>query len=139
MVTIYRLPYRQGILEDYAAQRGFLHIYQKINGKTEPEKIKVSDIGRWADEGDQYCIQTFQEVGRILAESLEEILIERNIQCLLLGGQISRSFHHMEEPLKQGLKGIKCLHKVSVVKSIDNAALLGVLRDFHHKGHDISI
>jgi glucokinase len=69
-------------------------------------------------------------VGRILAESLEKILIERNIQCLLLGGQISRSFHHMEEPLKQGLKGIKCLHKVSVVKSIDNAALLGTLQNF---------
>jgi glucokinase len=128
MVTIYRLPYRQGILEDYAAQCGFLHIYREISGNTKPGRIKVSDIGKWADEGDQYCIQTFQEVGRILAESLENILIERNIQCLLLGGQISRSFHHMEEPLKQGLKEVKCLHKVSVVKSIDNAALLGVLR-----------
>lgn len=130
LVTIYRLPYRQGILEDYAAQRGFLHRYQEITGKAESRKTKVSDIGKWADEGDQQCIQTFMEAGRILAESLKQILIERNIQCLLLGGQISRSFRHMEESLKLGLKEVKCLRKISVVESIDNAALLGVLQNF---------
>lgn len=92
------------------------------------KEIKVSDLGKWADEGNPHAIQTFQEVGRILAESLEKILVEQNIQCLLLGGQISRSFHHMEEPLKQGLQKVKCLNRVSVVKSIENAALLGVYR-----------
>lgn len=129
MVTIYRLPYRQGILEDYASQRGFLHIYQKITGKIVTGKIKVSDIGKWACEGDLHSIKTFQTVGKILAESLAEILIERNIQCLLLGGQISRSFHYMEESLKQGLKEVECLRRISVVESIDNAALLGVLKN----------
>lgn len=129
MVTIYRLPYGQGILEDYVSQRGFLQIYQKITGKTESGKIKVSDIGNWACKGDLHSIQTFRIVGKILAESLEKILIERNIQCLLLGGQISRSFHYMEESLKQGLKEVKCLRKISVVESIDNAALFGVLKN----------
>lgn len=130
MVTIYRLPYRNGVLEDYTAKQGILHIYQKISGKAETEKIKVSDIGRWADGGDRDSIQTFQEVGRILAESLEKILLEKKIQCLLLGGQISRSFHLMEEPLKEGLKEVKYLGKVSKVKSIENAALLGLLQNF---------
>ncbi len=129
MVTIYGLPYKQGILEDYTAQRGFLNIYQKITGKADLGKTKVSDIGKWASEGETESIQTFKEVGTILSESLEKILIERNIQCLLLGGQISRSFQFMEESLKQGLKEVKCLREISVVRSIDNSALLGVLKN----------
>jgi len=129
LVTIYSLPYRQGILEDYTAQRGFLNIYQRITGNAELGKIKVSDIGKWASEGDQDSIQTFREVGEILAESLENILIERNITCLLLGGQISRSFQYMDESLKLGLKNVKCLREISVVESIDNAALLGTLKN----------
>ena len=128
MVTIYKLPYKQGILEDYVSQRGILRIYQVISGKVEHNRIKVSDIGRWADEGDPHSIQTFREVARILAESLNKILIERNIDCLLLGGQISRSFHHMEESLKHGLEEVQCLRKISMVESIDNAALLGALQ-----------
>jgi glucokinase len=129
LVTIYKHSYRQGILEDYASQRGFLHIYREIAGNAKHGKIKVSDIGRWADEGDQHSIQTFSEVGSILAEALKKIMIERNIQCLLLGGQISRSFHHFEESLKQGLKEVNCLQKISPVNSIDNAALFGTIRN----------
>lgn len=132
MVTIYGLPYKQGILEDYTAQRGFLNVYRKITGKAELGRIKVSDIGKRAGEGEKDSIQTFREVGTILSESLEKILIERNIQCLLLGGQISRSFHFMEESLKQGLKKVICLHEISVVESIDNAALLGVLKNLNN-------
>ena len=132
LVTIYKLPYRQGILEDYVAKRGILNIYQKITEKSDIGKIKVSDIGKLAHEGDLHSIQTFREVGKILSESLEKILIEKNIQCLLLGGQISRSFHFMEESLKQGLKKVKCLNEISVVKSIDNAALLGVLKNLNN-------
>ena len=127
-VSIFKLPYRNGILEDYASKRGFIKIYSEISGKTDIKKIKVSDIGEWAKKGDIFSIQTFNSVGKILAESLHAIMIENNIECLLFSGQISRSFHYMESSLKEGLKDVKCLQKISVVKSIDNAALLGVLR-----------
>lgn len=127
LVTIFKLPYKDGILEDYTARRGCLKIYSKINGRT-MEGIDVSDLGKWADEGDENSIQTFREVGKILAETLHNILIENNIRCLLLGGQISRSFQHMEEPLRHGLKDVECLLKISAVKSIDKAPLLGALR-----------
>lgn len=127
-VTIFKLPYREGILEDYTAKRGFLSIYKKISGNREVEGINVSDIGKWADEGNVDCIRTFREVGEILGESLINILRERDIQCLLFGGQISKSFHHLEGVLKQGLSEVECLRKISAVRSIDNAALLGTLR-----------
>ena len=74
------------------------------------------------------CIETFSTVGRILAVNLKEILQKNHIQCLLFGGQISRSFHHMEAELINTLKDVESLRKISMVKSIDNAALLGALQ-----------
>ncbi len=127
LVSIFKLPYKDGILEDYVARRGLLKIYSEICNDS-VEGIDVSDLGKWANDGEENSINTFHEVGRILAESLHNILLERGIQCLLLGGQISRSFDHLEETLKQGLEGVKSLRKISVVSSIDNASLLGALR-----------
>lgn len=138
LITIFELPYKDGILEDFTARRGFLKIYSEISDNG-IEGIDVSDLGKWANEGDENSIQTFREVGRILAETLHNILIERGIQCLLLGGQISRSFQHMELILRQGLMDVECLRKISVVKSIDNAPLLGALRAIGNNNLIVSI
>ena len=127
-LSVFKLPYKDGILEDYTAKRGFVRIYSELSGKTDVDRITVSDIGEWAGKGDEASIRTFQKVAEILADSLRDILIERKIECLLFSGQISRSFRHMESTLKEGLKNVGCLKKLSVVESIDHAALLGALR-----------
>jgi glucokinase len=128
LLPIFKIPYRDGILEDYTAQRGILKKYMELSGNTDTEGIRVSDIGKWADNGDLASIQTFREVGKILAETLNGILVERNVECLLFSGQISRSFQYMEPSLKEGLKKVECLKKISVVKSIDDAALWGLYK-----------
>lgn len=125
-LSIFKIPYKDGILEDYTAQRGFLKIYGELNGHKTTNKIRVADIGRWAEEGEVASIKTFQKVGEILSKALQNVIEERNIECLLFGGQISRSFHHIEPSLQSGLKNLRCLKQVSPVKNIDNAALLGV-------------
>lgn len=132
-LSIFRLPYKDGILEDYTAKRGFLKIYQDISGKEDVDGINVSQIGAWANQGDEASIQTFAEVGRILALSLQEILVDRRIDCLLFGGQISRSFHHLKPSLQEGFKNTDCLKNLSAVKSIDNAALTGALSNLFLK------
>lgn len=126
-VSIFRLPYKDGTLEDFTARRGFLKIYGDISGQN-TDAIDVSDIGKFADAGDENSIMTFRKVAAILAEAIHDILIEKNIQCLLLGGQISRSFAHMDKTLKEGLSDIECLKRITMVKSIDSAALFGALR-----------
>lgn len=128
-ISIFNLPYRDGNLEDYTAKRGFLKTYRDVSGKADVDGIKVADIGEWGDHGDEASIQTFNKVGQILAQSLHEIINLRNIECLLFSGQISRSFHHLEPSLEEGLKNIEFLSRISVVKSIENAALLGALRN----------
>jgi glucokinase len=127
LISAFRLPYGSGILEDYVSKRGFLRLYQEISSKENIQGIKVSDIGKWADQGDETSIRTFHEAGKIFSESLKNILIEKNIQCILFGGQISWSFHHLEGALKEGLREVSSLTKISTVKSIENSALWGIV------------
>lgn len=125
-ISAYKLPYGNGILEDYASRRGILGMYERKSGKS-VENMDVSDIGGWANQGESTSIDVFNELGTILTENLYDILDEQSIQCLLFGGQISRSFPHMEKSLINGLSNIKSLEKISRVKNIDDAALFGVL------------
>ena len=56
-VVIFNLPYRDGILEDYASKRGFLRIYGELAGHTDPA-LTVADLGRMAGEGDARARET---------------------------------------------------------------------------------
>lgn len=127
-ISIFKLPYKDGILENYTARMGFIKIYQEISGKKDIGKIEVSDLAKRASEGDESSLKTFKEVGKILAESIREILIERNIKCLLFSGQISRSFQFMEKSITEELKNIDCLKKIDTVMSIENAAIHGAFQ-----------
>ena len=42
--SIYNMPYRDGILEDYVSKRGFLKAYRELTGKDEPD-LTVKEIG----------------------------------------------------------------------------------------------
>lgn len=126
LLPIYRSPYRGGILEDYISKRGILRLYNEISEKN--IQVPIAEIGRMASRGDIQAIKVFEEVATIISENLRSILKENNIECLLFGGQISRSFRFMEQTLKNELSTVDCLRKVSVVSSIDYSALLGVLK-----------
>jgi glucokinase len=123
--AIYNQPYQGTILEEYISKRGILRIYNERSEKLDIGTLEVSDIASRAEAGDKASLETFAEVGRILASSLKEFLEEKKIECLLFSGQISRSFHLMEQSLKDGLYNVDCLKKISKVKSIDAAALTG--------------
>ena len=125
-VVIFNLPYRDGILEDYASKRGFLRIYGELAGHTDPA-LTVADLGRMAGEGDARARETFATVGGILAAALRDLLVEHGVECLLLGGQISRSFAHMEAALRDGLRDVAGLTRIAPAEHIGEAAFYGLL------------
>ena len=123
LVSIFSLPYRNGILEDYASKRGFLSTFARLGG-TGADTVK--DIAALASGGDVKALATFREVGATLGEAISPILEEYRIECLLFGGQISRSFRFMEDALRESLGGVKSLGRISPVSDFDNATFNGL-------------
>ena len=118
LVRIWNIPYRDGILEDYASKRGFLRGF--------PEGLTVKDLAGNPVAAD--AAQRFAEVGGILAEALAPILAEYGIECLLFGGQISRSYHLFGPALEACLTSTAApsLRHVGPVSDIGNATFNGL-------------
>ncbi len=126
-ISLYNRPYRDGVLEDYASKRGFLRSYAEVCGKEIPANLTVAMIGGLCAEGDKEALQSFQNVGNILATELKPLLTELNIECLLFGGQISRSFAHFEPALRHLIDEVPSLKHISPMKNLSTAAPLGLL------------
>jgi len=138
LIPIYNLPYRDGILEDYVSKRGFLKNYSIITGKPAPEGLTVKELGKMAEEGDVKAVETFSMVGDIIANSISPILRKYGIECLLLGGQISKSFKYMGKSLSRLLPsqsadvkdidgiGVPTLEKVAPAAHIGEATFYGL-------------
>jgi glucokinase len=124
--SIFSLPYGDGILEDYVSKRGFLRNYSDITGAPTPDGLTVKEIGMMAAEGDEPALETFRRVGSIIAQVISPILISHRIECLLFGGQISKSYKFMEESINSGLKDVTTLKKIAPVKHIAEASFYGL-------------
>lgn len=125
--SIFGIPFGEGILEDYVSQKGLLRIYRSLIGERETARFHAADLGKWADDGDKMSIRAFEKMGRILGLAIKDLLMNKKIECLLFGGQISRSFVHMEKTLRKTLKNVESLTEIAPVSSIEQAALWGVM------------
>lgn len=132
-ISLYDRLYRDGVLEDYASKRGFLRSYAEVRGEANPEELTVAMIGGMCGEGDKDALQSFLNVGDILATELKPLLEELNIECLLFGGQISRSFAYFEPALRPLLESVPTLKHISTMQNLSTAAPLGLLSKLREK------
>ena len=126
LVSIWNLPYNGGILEDYASKRGFYNTWEAVTGERPSEDLTVAEMGRLAGEGDATALEVFRKVGEFIGSNIKDKLKEHNIECLLFGGQISRSFRFMEEGVRKELAGIEGL-TINTVSDFSNAAFKGLV------------
>ena len=117
--------YKDGILEDYVSKRGILKCYADLSG-TSRNGISVFDLSKMARSGDKTAEECFSSTGHILGKEIRPILAKFNIQCLLFGGQISKSFDLMEEAVRSELLGIDALKSISPIDDIDDATFNGL-------------
>jgi len=121
-VSIFNRPYRDGVLEDYASKRGVLALYRIESGS---DALTVKDIADLAFAGNAPAAATFNCVGRILGEVLGPILTQYGIECLLFGGQISRSFDLFAPAIRDTLTPATLL-RLAPVSDISNATFHGL-------------
>lgn len=129
-ISIFRTPFREGILEDYVSKRGITRLYRENSGDSDSE-ITVKEIAEKAFSGDEHSKRAFEEAGRILGECIAPIIAENNIECLLFGGQISKSFGLFAPSLRETLKDLQCLRCIEPAKHLTEAPFYGLLSALH--------
>ncbi|KYH40412.1 MAG: ROK Family Protein [Candidatus Bathyarchaeota archaeon B63] len=122
-----QLPYRNGVVEDRISRRGILTRYEELTGKS-IRGLDVIDIAKKAMKKDRISLQVFEETGMILGKALSRICSDFRPECLVLGGQISKSFSLFAEPLRNQLRSIPSLKKITQAKWIDLSPLYGVAK-----------
>ena len=127
LVNIWNIPYNGGILEDYASKRGFYNTWEMLTGSKVPEDMTVAQMGLMAGNGDETALKVFSQVGKFIAANIKEKLIEHHTECLLFGGQISRSFRYMEEAVHKELSDLEGL-TITTVSDFSNAAFKGLVQ-----------
>lgn len=118
-VSLYNRPYMDGVLEDYASKRGVWKLYGD-------DTITVKEIASKAIAGDDRALKAFQQMGTIIGEQIAPIMKEYDIECLLLGGQISRSYALFAPAIQEqfALAGLSLA--ISPISDFNNATFNGL-------------
>lgn len=118
------LPNKGGIIEDTISSKGITKIYKTHTGILEYE-VKI--IADHAKKGNAMAIRTFEEFGRITGKMLKPYFENFKAECIILGGQIAKSFELFAVPLEKELSNISSLKKVTQAESIDFSPFYGLL------------
>lgn len=128
-VALYALPYQGGIVEDSVSRHALLQKYGEISGTTN-RAIDIKDIALLAQNGDPNALNLFEILDEMLCDILTPILTEFHADCLVLGGQISKSFSLFSKRMQERLGRIPTLRKITTSSLWELAAIVGVGRVF---------
>lgn len=122
--SIWQEKLMDATVEDFLSRRGIISLYRKLSGDF--SDIDVYDIEMLAvRNGNKSALKTFELTGEYLAKAVKSILRENEIECLILGGQISKGFPLMEKSIKSGLGDLPNLKLITKGQSIDYSAQIG--------------
>ncbi len=130
-ISVFAKHFKDGISEDYVSRRALLARYRELCGSG-ADGLDLYDIGLLAEKGEKNAVLLHEEMGRNLAGILHDILRDNRIECLLLGGAVSKSAPLFIEELKSGLKDLPLLREIAPAKEIDLAPLLGAAQTAFH-------
>lgn len=126
LVSLYRQPLGDGIVEDVVSRRGILRLYAKHRRQSLSANIDVIDVAERALRLRQRAArEVFHEVGRVLGHALRPIISSLDIECLVVGGQISKAFPAFADTLRHALSNLPSLRSVAPARHVATASLLG--------------
>lgn len=121
---LYNIPYKESIADDYFSTRWFLKEYKEKTG------AEISDVKELAQTtgSDTVSLKLFRIFGENLGDFLTPWVRSFNAECVVLGGNISKSHVYFLDAVKEvfvkdGLETTILLSKLN-----ETAALLGSAR-----------
>jgi len=124
MFPVFRQPYKDGILEDIVSNRGLVNEYRRLSGFTGELDAKI--IEQFAEKDDLAALEVYRNMGTVLGRELRQTFEEYNVQCLLLGGQISRAYHLFGPALEAALEDSKKIQYIGPLKDFTFISIRGV-------------
>ena len=118
---LYHIPFQKSVADDYFSTRWFLKEFEKTGGK---QITGVKELTNLA--GTDIAIQRiFKKFGMNLGRFLAPWVNRFNAECIVLGGNISKSYPLFQEALKNSFDENDIAVTVSVSGLDETAALFG--------------
>lgn len=113
------IPYRDGIVENYASGQFFRRCHQ-TTGEEAAERARA---------GDPAALRIFCEFGAILGEVIQIVMYAVDPEMIVLGGSVSRSFEFYREALRDSLQNFmytRAARDLRIeVSDLEHGAILG--------------
>jgi len=120
------MKFKNGIVEDFISARGITSRFKQL--KKDSSICTVEEIAALASNGDKTAKQVFEELGKTLGKVLKPIATKFKPDCIVLGGQISKSFPLFEVALIQELRALPFEVRVEVANFIELSSLYGAAK-----------
>lgn len=121
---IYKTPYKDGIADEYISATGIKKMMLKYSKTSKFENVK--ELADAAYSGLPEAIEIFNDFGNMLCDVVLDYAVKFKSECLILGGDVSRSCDLFDKPLKESLSK----YNIKLIQSVnfsDNALLACVL------------
>lgn len=92
-------PFLDGRIDDYLSARGLTQLTRDPFG----QEMDLKELARLASVQNEKACATFAEFGKRIGQALRPYLTGLNVQELVFGGQISKSFNYFKEGLAEEL------------------------------------
>jgi glucokinase len=122
------MPYEDGIVEDKITRNWIISRYEELSRRKHRDLDVKAIAMRGAKYRDKASLQTFEEMGRRLGQVLRPIVSEFEAECLVLGGQISKSFPLFSNPLRKELQSVPTLRKITRARMINLSPIYGAAK-----------
>lgn len=99
--TLYNVPFREGIAEDYLSTRWFVKAYREL---TQQEVAGVKDLSQAARQGNATAASLFTTFGHTLGALLTPWISAFGASAVVLGGNISKAAAQFLPALQQELE-----------------------------------
>lgn len=118
---LYHVPFKNSIADDYFSTRWFLNTFFEKTGK------KIHGVKELAEKARSEALvnELFREFGRNLGDFMTPWINRFGADCLVLGGNISKSFLLFKTEMKQQLKKNGLNPAIYLSKLEEKAALFG--------------
>lgn len=111
---IYQTPYKGDIADHYLSASGIKNAIRR--SEKLQSTLTVKELAELGQTGNQEAIKIFEEFGEGLCEVIMPYLLRFEAQCLIIGGQVAKSFELFKRPILKGLEK----HQVDILTSLES-------------------